>query len=88
MGEGLFAMEKTYQGYDVKRIHVGGDYVVQNQDFRGRKIGRPITHEIKTGHSKLGARASFHVFGSLTSALLIGKEKKKRSLATRFLGIP
>jgi hypothetical protein len=53
MGEGLFAMEHTYQGDDVKRIHVGGDFVVQKKDYLGRKIGRPITHEIKTGHSPL-----------------------------------
>jgi len=51
--EGIFAMEHTFQGDDVKKIHKGGDFVVQKKDFLGRKIGRPTTHEIKTGHSKL-----------------------------------
>jgi hypothetical protein len=37
-------------GYvDNKRIHKGGDRVVQKRDIYGRKIGKPITYEIKTG---------------------------------------
>jgi hypothetical protein len=48
IAEGAFAMEHTYQGDDVKKIHVGGDFVVQKRDPFGRKIGTPTTHEIKS----------------------------------------
>lgn len=51
--EGVFALDERLKGNDVRRIHRGGDFVVQKRDFWGRKIGEPKTYEIKTGNSKL-----------------------------------
>lgn len=48
MAEDSFEMSMLLQGYDVKRIHEGGDFVVR----RGSR-GKPVTYEIKTGGSKL-----------------------------------
>jgi hypothetical protein len=53
MAEDSFAMEQRIQGNDVKKIHKGGDFVVQKRNIFGRKIGKPTTHEIKTGNSQL-----------------------------------
>ena len=41
------------QGNDCRRIHEGGDYVVQKKDWRRNAVGKPITSEIKTGNSNL-----------------------------------
>lgn len=53
MAEDWFALTQRLQGHEVRKIHKGGDFVVQRRDFFGRKIGRPETHEIKTGDSQL-----------------------------------
>lgn len=53
MAEDSFALEQRMQGHDVKKIHKGGDFVVQKRDIFGRKIGRPKTYEVKTGNSQL-----------------------------------
>jgi hypothetical protein len=37
MAEDSFALEQTIQGNDCKRIHKGGDYVVQNVIFSAEK---------------------------------------------------
>jgi hypothetical protein len=46
-------MNQRLQGHDVKKIHTGGDFVVQKRDLFGRKIGKPKTVEVKTGGSPL-----------------------------------
>jgi len=53
MAENEFEMSQRLQGHDVKKIHKGGDFVVQKKDFFGRKIGKPKTYEIKAGGSRL-----------------------------------
>lgn len=53
IAEDSFAMSQRLQGHDVKKIHKGGDFVVQKRDFLGREIGRPTTYEVKTGDSPL-----------------------------------
>ncbi len=53
MAEDIFRLDQSLQGNDVRKIHKGGDFVVQNKDLFGRKIGKPVTCEIKTGNAKL-----------------------------------
>lgn len=53
MAEDSFALEQRLQGHDVKRIHKGGDFVVQKRGIFGRKTGKPTTYEIKTGNAQL-----------------------------------
>jgi len=53
MAEDSYAFQQRIQGNDCKRIHKGGDFVVQNRDIFGNKVGKPKTVEIKTGNSKL-----------------------------------
>lgn len=53
MGEDRFDLEQRLQGHDVRKIHKGGDFVVQKRDMFGRKIGKPMTYEVKTGNSQL-----------------------------------
>lgn len=53
MAEDSFAMGERLQGHEVKKIHKGGDFVVQKRDIVGRKIGKPKTYEVKTGNSQL-----------------------------------
>jgi hypothetical protein len=53
MAEASFNMEQTIQGNDCRKIHKGGDFVVQKRDLFGNKIGKPTVHEIKTGNAKL-----------------------------------
>jgi hypothetical protein len=48
-----FAFEQSMQGNDCKKIRQGGDFVVQERDFFGNKIGDPTIYEVKTGNSKL-----------------------------------
>ena len=38
MAEDSFALEQTIQGKEVRRIHKGGDFVVQDTDRFGRAI--------------------------------------------------
>lgn len=51
--EDSFATTQSVQGHDVKRIHKGGDFVVQKRALFGNKIGKPITYEVKSGGSQL-----------------------------------
>ena len=53
MAEDSFELEQRLQGNDVKKIHKGGDFVVQKRDFFGKNVGKPTVHEIKTGNSQL-----------------------------------
>jgi sRNA-binding protein len=53
MAEDVFALSQRAQGNEVKRTPVGCDFVAQRRDIFGRKIGKPETHEIKTGRSQL-----------------------------------
>lgn len=53
MAEDSFHLEQNLQGNDCRKIHKGGDFVVQKRDFFGNKVGKPTVHEIKTGNSKL-----------------------------------
>jgi hypothetical protein len=48
-----FAFEQSMQGNDCTKIRKGGDFIVQERDFFGNKIGNPTIYEIKTGNSKL-----------------------------------
>ena len=52
-GEDIFRIGEEFQGSEVKRIHKGGDFIVQKRDNWGNKIGKPVTNEIKTGDSIL-----------------------------------
>ncbi len=53
MAEDSFAMSQRLQGHEVKKIHKGGDFVVQKRSVFGRNIGKPTVHEVKTGNSQL-----------------------------------
>ena len=53
MTEDSVARTIRMQGHDIKKIHKGGDLEVQKRDLRGRRIGKPITVEVKTGSSPL-----------------------------------
>jgi hypothetical protein len=48
-----FAFDQAMQGHDCKKIHDGGDFVVQKRDFFGNKVGEPTVFEVKTGNSTL-----------------------------------
>jgi len=48
-----FAFEQTMQGNDCTKIRRGGDFVVQERDFFGNKIGNPTIYEVKSGNSTL-----------------------------------
>lgn len=48
MAEDSFEMSMRLQGYEVQKIHEGGDFVVR----KGRR-GKPTTYEVKTGDSEL-----------------------------------
>ena len=48
-----FAFEQSLHGNDCTKIRKGGDFVVQERDFFGDKIGNPAIYEVKTGNSKL-----------------------------------
>ncbi len=53
MAEESFRMEQNLQGNDCRKIHKGGDFVVQKRDFLGNKVGKPTVHEVKTGNARL-----------------------------------
>jgi hypothetical protein len=48
-----FAFEQSMQGNDCTKIRKGGDFIVQERDFFGNKIGEPTIYEVKTGNSQL-----------------------------------
>jgi hypothetical protein len=48
-----FAFEQALQGHDCYKIQQDGDFVVQERDFFGNKIGESTTYEVKIGNSKL-----------------------------------
>jgi len=48
-----FRHSQIAQGNDCRKIHEGGDFLVQKRDWQRRNIGKPKTYEIKTGKSPL-----------------------------------
>lgn len=48
-----FAFEQSMRGNDCVKLRKGGDFVVQERDFFGNKIGDPKVYEVKSGNSKL-----------------------------------
>ncbi len=48
-----FAFEQSLLGNDCTKIRKDGDFVVQERDFFGNKIGEPTIYEVKNGNSKL-----------------------------------
>ena len=53
MTENSFEMTQRMLGYDVRKTHKGRDFEVQRRDVFGRKIGKPISVEVKSGGSQL-----------------------------------
>lgn len=53
MGEDSFRDTELARGSDVRRIHKGGDFVVQKRDIFGNKAGKTFVAEIKTGKGRL-----------------------------------
>lgn len=53
MGEDSFRDIELAKGSEVKRIHKGGDFIVQDRGIFGNKVGNPYVAEIKTGGGKL-----------------------------------
>jgi hypothetical protein len=48
-----FAFDQAMQGHDCKKIREGRDFVVQERDFFGNKVGEPTICEVKIGNSPL-----------------------------------
>ncbi len=48
-----FAFDQTIKGNDCTRIRKKGDFLVQERDFFGNKIGYPIIYAVKSGSAKL-----------------------------------
>ncbi len=48
-----FAFDQTLKGNDCTKIRKGGDFVVQERDFFGNKIGIPIVYDVKSGNARL-----------------------------------
>jgi len=59
-----FAFDQAMHGNDCVRLRKGGDFIVQQIDFFGNKIGNPSIFEVKTGKS----------------SLTVTQEKRKRQL--------
>lgn len=53
MAEDSFALQQRIQGNECRKIHKGGDFVVQKKDIFGRPVGKPTVHEVKTGNATL-----------------------------------
>lgn len=53
MAEESFRLEQNLRGNDCRKIHKGGDFVVQKRDIFGNKVGKPTVHEIKSGNAQL-----------------------------------
>jgi hypothetical protein len=48
-----FAFDQAMKGNDCTKIRKGGDFVVQERDFFGNKIGKPTTFQVKTSNSRV-----------------------------------
>jgi hypothetical protein len=48
-----FAFEQSLLGNDCTKMRKGGDFVVQERDFFGNKIGDPVVYDVKSGSSQL-----------------------------------
>jgi hypothetical protein len=48
-----FAFDQSLRGNDCVKIRKGGNFVVQERDFFGNKIGNPVVYEVKTGNAQL-----------------------------------
>ncbi len=48
-----FAFEQSMRGNDCTKILKDGDFIVQECDFFGNKIGNPTVYEVKTCNAKL-----------------------------------
>jgi hypothetical protein len=48
-----FAFDQSTRGNDCTKIRRGGDFVVQERDFFGNKIGNPTVYEVKSGNAPL-----------------------------------
>jgi hypothetical protein len=48
-----FAFEQAMQGNDCAKTHRGGDFVVQDRDFFGTKVGEPTVVDVKKGNAPL-----------------------------------
>jgi hypothetical protein len=48
-----FAFEQSLKGNDCTKTRKGGDFVVQERDFFGNKIGNPTVYDVKSGNAKL-----------------------------------
>ncbi len=48
-----FAFEQSLKGNDCTKIRKGGDFVVQERDFFGNKIGNATVYDVKSGNAKL-----------------------------------
>lgn len=52
MHESMVGMKYAMSGYEVKKIHKGGDFEVRKTSLTGRK-GKPIIVEAKSGEPRL-----------------------------------
>ncbi len=48
-----FAFEQALKGNDCVRLRGGGDFVVQERDFFGNKLGCPKVCDVKVGNAGL-----------------------------------
>jgi hypothetical protein len=48
-----FAFEQAMQGNDCAKVRRDGDFVVQQRDFFGEKVGEPLVVDVKTADSKV-----------------------------------
>ena len=48
-----FAFDQAMEGNDCQKMRKGGDFVVQERDFFGEKVGESKTYEVKTGNSRV-----------------------------------
>jgi hypothetical protein len=44
-----FAFDQAMQGNDCQKIRRGGDFIVQQRDFFGEKIGKSTVVDVKSG---------------------------------------
>ena len=48
-----FAFDQCMRGNDCVKLCRGGDFVVQERDFFGNEIGKPVIYQVKAGNSKV-----------------------------------